>query len=102
MEVSVTKLFTVFVIVVTTTWAWKVVNWIWLRPKRLEKCLRKQGLKGNSYRIFSGDLKESTLMIKEAASKPINLSDDITTRVSPFLLQTMKNYGIYQYISICN
>ena len=98
MEVSVLKLSAIVLAIVITTWAWRVMNWVWLRPKRLEKCLREQGLKGNSYRIFSGDLKESTLMTKEAASKPINLSDDITTRVSPFLLQTVKNYGISIYM----
>ncbi|GMN57790.1 hypothetical protein TIFTF001_026898 [Ficus carica] len=98
MEVSVLKLSAIVLAIVITTWAWRVMNWVWLRPKRLEKCLREQGLKGNSYRIFSGDLKESTLMTKEAASKPINLSDDITTRVSPFLLQTVKNYGEDSFI----
>lgn len=37
---------------------WRVVNWIWFKPKKLEKLLREQGLKGNSYRILYGDTKE--------------------------------------------
>ncbi|XP_024018940.1 cytochrome P450 CYP72A219 [Morus notabilis] len=94
MEVSFLRFSSVlFAIILITTWVWRVVNWVWLRPKRLEKCLRKQGLKGNSYRFLFGDLKESISMYKEARSKPINLSDDITTRVFPFVLQTVQKYG---------
>ncbi|PSR98838.1 Cytochrome P450 CYP72A219 like [Actinidia chinensis var. chinensis] len=65
-------------------WAWSVLNWVWLRPKKLERCLRKQGLKGNSYRLLYGDLKENSMMIKEVKSRPINLSDDILPRIMPF------------------
>ncbi|KAH7512766.1 hypothetical protein FEM48_Zijuj12G0125100 [Ziziphus jujuba var. spinosa] len=28
--------------------AWRVLNWVWFRPKRLERFLRQQGLSGNS------------------------------------------------------
>lgn len=103
MEVSVLITGTIlFIILVTITWAWRVVNWVWLRPKRLEKCLKQQGLKGTPYRLLFGDLKESYKMIKEARSKPINLSDDIATRLFPFVLQTVRNYGIISFIYIIN
>lgn len=39
---------------------WKVLNWVWLNPKKLENLLRKQGLKGNSHRILYGDMKDVT------------------------------------------
>ncbi|PSR98839.1 Cytochrome P450 CYP72A219 like [Actinidia chinensis var. chinensis] len=68
---------------ILSIWAWSVLNWVWLRPKKLERCLRKQGLKGNSYRLLYGDLKENSMMTKEVNSRPINLSDDILPRVIP-------------------
>ncbi|GMN25239.1 hypothetical protein TIFTF001_040683 [Ficus carica] len=95
MEVSVLKLCSVVLVIAITTWAWRVVNWVWLRPRKIEKCLRKQGLKGNSYRLLFGDLKENFSVTKEARSKPINLSDDIATRVVPFLLHSINIYGTY-------
>lgn len=82
-------------IVIILTWAWRVVNWLWLRPKKLERYLRHQGLNGNSYQIWFGDLKKSSILLTEATSKPMNLSDDIALRVLPFVHQTVKNYGIY-------
>ncbi|RVW66300.1 Cytochrome P450 72C1 [Vitis vinifera] len=36
---------------------WRLLNWGWLRPKRLERCLREQGLAGNSYRLYMGTSK---------------------------------------------
>lgn len=72
---------------------WRVANWVWLRPKRLEKLFRKQGFDGNSYRFLNGDLKESWRMFEEAKSMPISLDDDIKPRVIPFLLKTFRKYG---------
>ncbi|PHU12693.1 11-oxo-beta-amyrin 30-oxidase [Capsicum chinense] len=78
---------------------WKVLNWIWFRPKKLEKLLRKQGLKGNSYRILYGDMKDSSRMSEEAYSKPMNLSDDdVRPRMLPFFLETIKKYGKKSFI----
>ncbi|KAJ4726550.1 Cytochrome P450 [Melia azedarach] len=78
--------------------AWRILNWVWLKPRRLERLLRQQGLKGNSYKFFFGDTKESSMMIKEAKSKPISFSHDILSRVSPFLHQTVQNYGKGSFI----
>ncbi|PHU12685.1 Secologanin synthase [Capsicum chinense] len=65
----------------------------------MEKLLRKQGLKGNSYRILHGDLKELSRMIKEAYPKPMNLSDDnIAPRIVPFFLETIKKYGKNSFV----
>ncbi|PSR92933.1 Cytochrome P450 CYP72A219 like [Actinidia chinensis var. chinensis] len=75
-------------------WAWSVFKWVWLRPKKLERCLRQQGLTGNSYKLLFGDLKENSNMMKEAKAKPINLSNDIAPRVIPFIHQSVKNYGM--------
>ncbi|OIT30689.1 PREDICTED: cytochrome P450 CYP72A219-like [Nicotiana attenuata] len=86
------------IIVTVVVCVWRVLNWVWFRPKKLEKLLRKQGLKGNSYRILYGDMKELSGMIKEANSKPMNLSDDIAPRLVPFFLDTIKKYGKKSFV----
>ncbi|KAF3442302.1 hypothetical protein FNV43_RR16218 [Rhamnella rubrinervis] len=65
--------------IVITYWAWRVLNWVWLRPKRLERFMRKQGLSGNSYRLVVGDVKESSILFNQAQSKPMNLSPYCST-----------------------
>ncbi|XVF79178.1 hypothetical protein PTKIN_Ptkin14bG0199200 [Pterospermum kingtungense] len=74
-------------------WGWRILNWVWLKPKRLEKCLRQQGFAGNPYRFWSGDMKEFFGMTKQTRAKPMPLSDDIAPYVSPFLHQTVRTYG---------
>ncbi|KAL6565386.1 hypothetical protein OROGR_002337 [Orobanche gracilis] len=81
------------VILALMLWAWRMLNWLWLRPKKLEKLLREQGLKGNQYRFFVGDLKELLKMRKEAKSKPMNLSDDTVPRVFAYVQHSVNKYG---------
>ena len=78
-------------------WAWRILNWIWLKPKKLEKLLREQGLKGNSYRLLVGDIKDLLKIRKEATSKPMNLSDDIVPRVYSFVQQCVAKHGMSLY-----
>ncbi|XP_058217595.1 cytochrome P450 CYP72A219-like [Rhododendron vialii] len=67
------------------TLAWKALNLFWLRPKQIERCLREQGFKGNSYRFLYGDTKEFISAIKEARSKPLEAcNDDVVRRVMAF------------------
>ncbi|XP_075503154.1 cytochrome P450 CYP72A219-like isoform X1 [Primulina tabacum] len=70
-----------------------VANWVWLRPKKLEKLLRKQGFHGNPYRFLYGDLKELRKIVEEVKSKPISVDVDIKPRVIPFPLKTIQKYG---------
>ncbi|KAJ4943982.1 hypothetical protein NE237_008312 [Protea cynaroides] len=74
-------------------WGWKVLEWMWLRPKKLERLLKKQGIKITPYNFLMGDLKESHRRFMEAQSKPMNLSHDIVPRVLPFHIQTIQKYG---------
>ncbi|KAL8255361.1 hypothetical protein R6Q59_033582 [Mikania micrantha] len=72
---------------------WKLLNWLWFEPKKMEKFLKDQGLNGTSYRFISGDLKEMVHMITEAQSKPMNLTHDIAPRVLPFYHKSLTTLG---------
>ncbi|KAK3019973.1 hypothetical protein RJ639_003020 [Escallonia herrerae] len=62
---------------IVVTWIVRLVNWVWVRPKKLEKCLREQGLKGNPYRILHGDMEEYSTLTRQAKSQVIKGSDDV-------------------------
>ncbi|KAJ9183062.1 hypothetical protein P3X46_006976 [Hevea brasiliensis] len=88
------------ILMVIVTLGWRVLNWVCLRPKKLERFLRQQGLAGNPYRFFHGDLKESVAMTKQARSQPFDFSQHLALRVAPFLLQILNNYGKNSFIWI--
>ncbi|KAK3198499.1 hypothetical protein Dsin_021914 [Dipteronia sinensis] len=100
MEITMKSIAVSIVVVTVVTWAWRVVNWVWLRPKKMEKYLRQQGLSGNSYRFLYGDLKDISFMSKQAKSTPINLTHDISPRVLPFHHKFLHNYGKKSFIWI--
>ncbi|PWA66351.1 cytochrome P450 protein [Artemisia annua] len=81
------------VVVVIFAYAWRFFDWVWLRPKAMEKYLRNQGLNGNSYRFLYGDVKEMVHMTTIAKSKPIKLTDNIVPRVMPFVYASAKTHG---------
>ncbi|XP_023744534.1 cytochrome P450 CYP72A219 [Lactuca sativa] len=72
---------------------WRISNWLWFKPKKIEKFLRDQGLRGNSYRFLFGDLKEMMQMTRGAKSKPMNLTHDIVPRVLPFIHKSIATHG---------
>ncbi|XP_047939281.1 cytochrome P450 72A397-like isoform X1 [Salvia hispanica] len=78
---------------VALIYTWKLLNWAYIKPKKLEKALRKQGLKGNPYKLMYGDLKELMQSIIEARSSPIDLHDDIKPRLQSFFLNILQKYG---------
>ena len=82
-------------IALVALYAWRFVNWVWLRPKKMEKFLRDQGLKGTSYKFLYGDVKDMVKMITEAYKKPINLDDDIVPRVLSFAHSYVTTHGLY-------
>ncbi|XP_028763704.1 cytochrome P450 716A67-like isoform X1 [Neltuma alba] len=86
--------------ILVLVWAWKVVNWLWLRPKNLERLLRQQGLKGTQYKLLTGDSTQMFNMRVQAKSKPMNLSDDIIPRASPFLNHIVNKYGKNSFLWI--
>lgn len=100
MAVSCGTVVAAAVVVALVVLAWSVLNWVWVRPRRLEKLLREQGLKGNSYRLLFGDMKELAAMAKEAKSKPISLSDDIVPRVLPLFHKLVTAYGTLDFYTL--
>nr|XP_017246410.1 PREDICTED: cytochrome P450 CYP72A219-like [Daucus carota subsp. sativus] len=76
----------------------RILNWVWLRPRKLENILRKQGFKGNPYKFFFGDVKDLIKMGEEAKSKPIGLSDDILPRVVPGDVDTVEKNGKKSFV----
>ncbi|CAI9296484.1 unnamed protein product [Lactuca saligna] len=72
---------------------WRISNWLWFKPKKIENFLRDEGLKGSSYTFVFGDLKEMVQMRRDAKSKPMNLTHDIAPRVLPFIHKSISTYG---------
>ncbi|XP_058101145.1 cytochrome P450 CYP72A616-like isoform X5 [Magnolia sinica] len=92
MEVYLSNLL-VIASVLILPWVWKVFNYVWWRPKMLERTLKKQGIHGPPYKLLSGNIVDNFRALKEAQAKPMGLSHQIVPRVAPFHLQTVKNYG---------
>ncbi|KAJ8755703.1 hypothetical protein K2173_022686 [Erythroxylum novogranatense] len=90
---SITSVAMSLFLVGVVTWAWRVLNWVWLRPKRLERYLRQQGLKGTPYTLVFGDLKKNAAMLKQARSRPVTLSDAVAPCVIPIVHRTVTDCG---------
>ncbi|KAL5151418.1 Cytochrome P450 72A68 [Glycine soja] len=89
----------VLIFILSLIGAWKLLNWLWLTPKRLERLLREQGLQGNPYTLLVGDSMEVIKIRKEALSKPITLfSHDIVPRVSSYAQHTLNKHGKNSFI----
>lgn len=73
--------------------AW-TLEWAWWTPRRLDRALRAQGLKGTRYRLFTGDVRENARINREARTKPMPIgSHDIIPRVQPMFYNVVKEYG---------
>ncbi|KVI05688.1 cytochrome P450 CYP72A219-like [Cynara cardunculus var. scolymus] len=78
---------------ILTIYIWRLLNFLWFKPKKMEKFLRDQGLKGTPYRFMVGDSKELENMINEANSKPMSLNHDITPRVLTLFHKSIITHG---------
>ncbi|GKD80093.1 retrovirus-related pol polyprotein from transposon TNT 1-94 [Tanacetum coccineum] len=100
MVATVSKVVITIAVVVVLKLGWKLLNWAWLMPKKLEKMLREQGYKGNSYKPITGDIMELAKVAKEARSKPMSIiSHDISQhllRKRTFDMVRTKTKGIHQ------
>ncbi|RLN22438.1 cytochrome P450 72A13-like [Panicum miliaceum] len=73
--------------------AYRAAERCWLRPRRLDRALRAQGLGGTVYRFPAGDLRENARLNEEARSRPMPLCHDVIPRIAPHLLNTVKEHG---------
>ncbi|KAL3500850.1 hypothetical protein ACH5RR_039943 [Cinchona calisaya] len=97
MEVSIMKALAFF------SWSVLLISFIfvlvklfyslWWKPKRLEKQLKQQGIRGTSYKLFHEDKMVMKKLSIEAWSNPMSLNHEIVPRVNPFLHQMVQNYG---------
>ncbi|KAH7658374.1 Secologanin synthase protein [Dioscorea alata] len=71
----------------------RVTWWIWWKPKKLEKELRRQGINGTKYKILVGDSKDEVEAMNEAWSKPMDLNHNIVPRVLPHAHLMFQTYG---------
>ncbi|KAL8131895.1 hypothetical protein AgCh_007705 [Apium graveolens] len=90
--------FGVFCTIGLSILGWRILNWVWLRPRKLEEILRKQGFRGNPYKIFFGDIRELVKMLAEVKLKPIGLADDILPRVVPGDVHTVEKHGKNSFV----
>lgn len=92
------KVVIAIVVALILRWGWKVLNWVWLKPKKLEKWLKNEGYKGNSYNLLMGDMVELARMMSEAKKNPIPITHDILPHILPFDHQIITKYGEKSFI----
>lgn len=80
----------------------KVLNWLWFRPKKLEKWFRQQGLSGTSYQFLFGDMKHYSSTRARALEHPMNgFSNDFLPRVEPLRHQLVNKFGLKLKLMAC-
>ncbi|KAJ0545453.1 putative secologanin synthase [Helianthus annuus] len=92
------KAATAIVTLVILRWGWKLLNWVWLKPKKLEKWLRGEGYKGNPYKLLMGDMIEFATTLKEGRLKASPITHDITSYTLPFDHRIISKYGEKSFI----
>ncbi|XP_019165680.1 PREDICTED: cytochrome P450 CYP72A219-like [Ipomoea nil] len=81
--------------IILSRFLYKFLDWVWVKPRRIERLFRQQGFSGNSYKPLIGDLVEiarSTFQANRCGPLE-NLSNDIAPRILPFLHNAIRVYG---------
>ncbi|KAM0865245.1 hypothetical protein ACQ4PT_043396 [Festuca glaucescens] len=72
----------------------RLLDRLWWNPRRLERALRAQSLRGTSYRFLIGDVNDYERRNKEARSRSIPLRcHDIAPHVAPLLHDIVGEHG---------
>ena len=78
---------------------------VWWDPIQIKKMMEAQGIRGPPYKFLHGSAKEAAATVRESMSRPMELSNNITPRVQPYLHAWIKEYGkkffkVY-YLHLC-
>nr|CAD1823841.1 unnamed protein product [Ananas comosus var. bracteatus] len=97
---SATVVVVVVVVGMAVWWGVRMVEWGLLWPRRLERALRAQGLRGSRYHPFAGDLPENARLNAAARSRPLPLPlpPPHRYRVFPMFHRVMKLHGKISFI----
>uniref|UniRef100_A0A1W7HBT5 Cytochrome P450 n=1 Tax=Scoparia dulcis TaxID=107240 RepID=A0A1W7HBT5_SCODU len=98
MEILHSSVAVAIVAAVLFVYVWKILNWVWFRPRKLEKRLKQQGFIGNPYKFLFGDSTEMIRLRKEAKSKPMDFCHEIAPRVVPNFHKAVNIYGQNCYL----
>ncbi|XP_027354513.1 11-oxo-beta-amyrin 30-oxidase-like [Abrus precatorius] len=77
------------ILAVIPIWALQILNSLWLRPKRLERLLRAQGLHGDPYTLSHHSSNHTHMQHQE----PFALSNHVAPLLSSSLYHTLSKYG---------
>ncbi|KAL9145717.1 hypothetical protein ABFS82_13G061800 [Erythranthe guttata] len=93
MKMEVGSILLSILVVGLITLSAKFVNWVWIKPKKLEKLLRKEGLNGNPYKLLLGDMKQLISVMKEEQPKSIQFSDHLLPHILPHYHHNRTKFG---------
>ena len=100
---TIATCFLILVLPLVVLCLWKLLNWVWLRPKKLERALRAQGLQGNPYRLLVGDNREKFRILMNASKSQqstSSLSDDknVAPHIVTFNHHIVNKFGTYTFL----
>lgn len=102
MDATIASIVLSVIALVISSYTIKLANRYWFRPKKIEKRLREQGFRGNPYKFIFGDAKDMEGMRAQATTKPMELSDDVASRILPYYNRMVQKYGMNTHIhAIC-
>ncbi|QCD86735.1 hypothetical protein DEO72_LG3g1261 [Vigna unguiculata] len=81
------------IVAVIPLWVVKMMNTLWLRPKRLEKLLREQGLRGDPYSLSPSNSNINHAPQNNRRSQSFLVSDDVAPRLSLPSHNTVAKHG---------
>ncbi|KAL4184707.1 hypothetical protein AMTRI_Chr10g226840 [Amborella trichopoda] len=77
----------------------RLISFLWWRPKRTQKLFRSQGIKGPSYKLLLGNLKDLAQIKQQHKSQTqkgvATSKHDIVSGIMPHINVWRKKYGLY-------